>query len=182
MVAQTTYVIPPIATLYTIAFGVSLEGFGISSLICVAASHPISESADWTIPSTHAIPLIQPVLLSKPMKTKFAVVFFDVASRTILTIAKHRRDHITIKNISILFRDNALDSGLRAALFHTPMILFPYKFATVVKTMIAQKMRYVFHGFNSYAPSVATITAALMKNTIESQWVTRHGESDLPAK
>jgi hypothetical protein len=60
----------------------------------------MSDNADCTIPSTQAIPGTQPVLLSKPAKTKLAVVFFDVAKSTMLVTAKHRSDHITTTYVS----------------------------------------------------------------------------------
>lgn len=87
---------PPTTMLYTIAFGVSLVGRGISSLMCVAASEPINDNADCSIPSIHDMPDGHPVVLLKPVKTYVALVFFEVARRVTLRIPKQRRDQITV--------------------------------------------------------------------------------------
>src|SRR3954466_5377223 len=103
---KKTHVIPPIATLYTIARGVSLAGWGISSLICVAASLPINESADCIIPSMQAIPEPHPVVFSKFVKTNVALVFLEVARSTMLMAKRLPSDQKTVNTFRIILQKN----------------------------------------------------------------------------
>lgn len=64
--------------------------------MCVAASEPINDNADCSIPSIHDMPDGHPVVLLKPVKTYVALVFFEVARRVTLRIPKQRRDQITV--------------------------------------------------------------------------------------
>ncbi len=45
-VVSAAYVTPPTRMAYMIARGASTEGHGISSVMCMAASNPIRDSAD----------------------------------------------------------------------------------------------------------------------------------------
>lgn len=82
------------------------------------------------------------MVFSKPVNTKLADVFFEVANNTIVVMPKHKSDHITIWSISFYYSIYKLaEIYSHAALFHVPMILLPYRLEIVVNTMMAQKIR-----------------------------------------
>lgn len=108
---REAYVTPPTRTAATIAWGASLDGRGISSVMCATASklhlsailisyisrstHPIILRADWSSPSIQAVPSLHPVVLEKLVKTNLASVLGEVESSTILMTTTLIKDQYT---------------------------------------------------------------------------------------
>jgi hypothetical protein len=90
MEKKMTYVTPPTAIAYNIARGTSLEGCGISSAMCDAASNPIKDNADWSKPSIHATPSFHPVSLLNSAKTNSAR-FLGAVARIVIDITTTAR-------------------------------------------------------------------------------------------
>lgn len=124
---NATPVTPPTTTAYIMARGASTAGRGISSVICSAASKPMSDSALCSRPRIHAMPSGQPVSFRNSAKTNPASFLSEVASRTILMTTTPSRDQYS------------------AASFQRPRIRLPRMLAPVVKARIARKIRYVRH-------------------------------------
>ena len=92
---EETYVTPPTAMEYTKALGQSRFGFGISSVMCNTTSKAMSERADCKSPRIQETPSGHPVSFWKLVKTKFALVFSEVARSTILITRTARSDQYT---------------------------------------------------------------------------------------
>jgi hypothetical protein len=79
-----TYVTPPTIIDSKIAIGASDFGLGISSVMCMTTSYPMSDSADCRSPSIQDIPSDHPVSFAKSVKTNLASVLLPVARIVIL--------------------------------------------------------------------------------------------------
>lgn len=81
---SVTYVTPPTMIDNNIAIGASDVGRGISSVMCITTSYPMSESADCRRPSIQDMPSDHPVSFAKSVKTNLASVLLPVARIVIL--------------------------------------------------------------------------------------------------
>lgn len=77
------------------AFGASALGLGISSVICITTSYPMSESADCKSPRIQETPSDQPVSLAKSVKTNLASFLSDVARMVMLITTTAVKDQYT---------------------------------------------------------------------------------------